>query len=327
MKAEFVIPEIRKHLKDISHSHPKTSWEAVLMQYNKIKKDFPEILVEFYGMRTNDQVYPIMLLNRMGIFYYAEAFNTVLAGLWKHRNKEMLLNWACARLAECYGWIVRDIIKLDDTILRSPTDYRLFTKYQKGIIPQINHKIQPPIEGTATVEIKVTNIIPDKSDIRFFHDIRGNVNSVISVGKTNARLRAEGFVLRGNDIYIGFRGDKYKIPGGAIDPDESYEDGVMREIREEALIISGNPRILGAYIEVRDEPEEWMQQKLDKKVWTTVRYTIVYLVDYIKEYKGYVSPQDRDSLVTYGRFYPLNSVIEKLTDVHRQLLMKKEAKP
>jgi 8-oxo-dGTP pyrophosphatase MutT (NUDIX family) len=54
------------------------------------------------------------------------------------------------------------------------------------------------------------------------------------------RVRAAGIVIRGDDLLVMFRRrdgrEYYTFPGGMIEKDESPEEAVVREIREEATI-------------------------------------------------------------------------------------------
>ncbi|MBP7003063.1 NUDIX domain-containing protein [Amaricoccus sp.] len=74
--------------------------------------------------------------------------------------------------------------------------------------------------------------------------VRAALKKPTTLGVRLVAFDAAGRVLLVRHSYL----PGWHLPGGAVDPDESALDAVLREAREEAgLAVAGRPRLLGLY--------------------------------------------------------------------------------
>lgn len=76
-------------------------------------------------------------------------------------------------------------------------------------------------------------------------DVKGKKYEV-PVSNLVWRPSVYGIVIKDNNILLSKQfGDKYDLPGGGLDLDETPEDGVIREVREETGLDVKKPKLIG----------------------------------------------------------------------------------
>jgi len=87
----------------------------------------------------------------------------------------------------------------------------------------------------------------------------------VECGRYNNRgISIDAVIIRNHDILLIKRGiepfkNRWALPGGYIDWDESVEDSVKREVKEETGLIVGKLRLIGVY----SSPERHPKQVID----------------------------------------------------------------
>jgi mutator protein MutT len=90
------------------------------------------------------------------------------------------------------------------------------------------------------------------------------------------------------------------IPGGALEPFETYEEAAIREVREEVGITAENLKLFGIY----SGDERRIHYPNDDVVYSL---SVIFTAD---EYEGIIS--DRDSEVLEHRFFGRDEIPEEL---------------
>ena len=120
-------------------------------------------------------------------------------------------------------------------------------------------------------------------------------NRGISIDTVITRNNKILLIKRGIDPFKGFWG----LPGGYVSWDESVEDAVKREAKEETTLDVSNLKLIGVYSNPKRHPKQVIN--------------IAYLVD--SEGK----PKASDDVVKC-KWYTLNSLPEKLAFDHRKII-------
>lgn len=152
----------------------------------------------------------------------------------------------------------------------------------------------------------------------------GAYNACVKVKGVDKPLRgrSEILIIKGDQVFIKFKEkNKYDLPGGGWEKDEGHKTSAVREAMEEARIECKNVEYLDTYVEVFDEPKNWVKDKFDKKDWWYGYYTEVYVGEYDKKYTGHIDDVDKDpGMLNKGKFYPIKDVYSRLSDVHQEAL-------
>lgn len=167
----------------------------------------------------------------------------------------------------------------------------------------------------------------------------GNVkHSIIKVNDSDEwmRERAEMVMLRihsgkteiflqKKEMYGGIL--KFKLPGGLVNDNESFEDAAIRECQEEALATVDEGSIVGNrntfdYIVKCDKCHPWVEKNIPEKYRWRSYYTKVYAAYYSDEYAGFINDVDKDDIANEGQWYVLSPEIASiLTPVHHNIII------
>ena len=305
------LPEIRKILSSQSKKNP---WILFYKIYQIVDRFISPDNIRFYLITDcSEMVYPIILFQLHDAWYLPMAF-TEYKGIYKYYDSLRLLKWLACKMGKLYNTKIErycgDSLPISESL-------ELSTKVELTGVATC-----APINKARTISRQlVTDNITD-IPVQYIEGYNGVLNSIIKYQGSICRMRVEGIVHKKTDIYLGFKSDgHYKLPGGAINPnDKSHAATCIREAQEEIRITTGSPRYIGTYLEIRDEPDWWVQQKLDPAYWWNVRCSEVYNLFYKKRYGAYVAPEDRDELIKYGKFYRFDDVYDRLYEVHRTML-------
>lgn len=94
------------------------------------------------------------------------------------------------------------------------------------------------------------------------YDFDGNTHKT-SVDNLAWRPGAYGVIIKDNSLLLLRQTNGYDLPGGGVDFGETFEEAVIREVKEETGLIVDNPRILGVetgfYIPFKQDIEEAKQ--------------------------------------------------------------------
>lgn len=172
---------------------------------------------------------------------------------------------------------------------------------------------------------------PDIEKIFFVPDSIGRENACVKYKGISKPLRgrSELLILKGDSVYLvvgkkGFSSTKYltyEVPGGAWDKGESHDLSAKREAKEEALITTqGEPFYGGKYIVYEKKPRAWVIAHVKRSNWWYGYYTEVYVAEYGGKYTGKVKEEDKEPVMTTGKFYKIDEVYDKLHDTHKEAI-------
>lgn len=141
------------------------------------------------------------------------------------------------------------------------------------------------------------------------------------------RPRVETLVLNklGTEIFLRIKDDKksYRLPGGSIDNDSSYEKQAENEVNEEALVSVEDVKFSNiTYHEAMDR--DFIKKGGDSPLAYVGAITYVYTAFYTgKIDKKTIEEKDLDDdMAKFGKFYPLPTVFHLLSRYHLEALVK-----
>jgi len=133
------------------------------------------------------------------------------------------------------------------------------------------------------------------------------------------RARSEMLVIKDDKVFISFGEDRYKLPGGSWNENESSLDAAIRETKEEVRICCKDVVYSGCYL-IRDKVHPWVKENIPEEEQWHGYYTEVFIGYYDGEYTGFVAECDQDDIINTGRFYPIEEVYYKLREEHKRAL-------
>ena len=143
------------------------------------------------------------------------------------------------------------------------------------------------------------------------------------------RPRVETLVINktGTEIFLRIKEDKsgYRIPGGSIDEDSTYEKQAENETNEEALISIVDLKATNiTYTELFKK--DFIKNGGDSPISYAGFITYVYMATYGgKVDKSTIEEKDLDDdMAENGKFYPIASVIDLLSKPHIEALSKSD---
>ena len=139
-------------------------------------------------------------------------------------------------------------------------------------------------------EVMVIKYCNDKPSQDGFMN-NGSWNSIKTVNGENYRERVECIIFNKelNKVLIGTNKEGYtKLPGGGTDKNKTLEEQLAKECQEEVRINIDNIKYIGAY---GGPNPSYIKDNVYKG-----HYTYLYFATYDSDYKGYIRPEDQDSL-------------------------------
>lgn len=193
--------------------------------------------------------------------------------------------------------------------------------------PKINYDIYKYKGIDKLKDILKESSFPD--DIKFIKDKKNGINNaVVYIGDKQYRVRVEGLILDGNKVFAEKvdketqYGNKYRLPGGSIEPGLSLEKSLELECNQEARLKIKNIKYSGKnYInDYNGKYPKWHVEKLHPiglKYEGVVTY--VFIAENDGKFTGHVDKHDADpSMCKNGKFYNANEI--ELSDIHRSAL-------
>ena len=147
-----------------------------------------------------------------------------------------------------------------------------------------------PEPKSSVNEVTVIKYCNDKPSQDGFMN-NGSWNSIRTVDGENYRERVECIIFNKelNKVLIGTNKKGYtKLPGGGTDKNKTLEEQVAKECQEEVRINIDNIKYIGAY---GGHNPSYIKDNVYKG-----HYTYLYFATYDSDYKGYIRPEDQDSL-------------------------------
>lgn len=133
------------------------------------------------------------------------------------------------------------------------------------------------------------------------------------------RTRSEILIFNGCRVYLGLKNGSFKIPGGGWEKNEDPVKSAVREAQEEARLNVKNPKYILSYYHY-ESPGEWAQKIFEKDQLWDGKFTRLYIGEYESLYKGPIAKQDRDDLVIFGEFHPIDDVYDILPSAHQRAI-------
>lgn len=244
---------------------------------------YPELNADLYAILNGAKMYAIL----------NEAINDDVGNGYDYRytNNEM---------AKRYSFVFKK--------------YKWLKNMHEYVEPEedFNHTIVESTDTISSGNIKITEEYG-------FEDDRGCYNSCVKVEgyDNNFRGRSEILVIKEDKVFLMFKHDSYKIPGGGWDKGEDHKDAAIRECKEECRIIPEEVQYFGPYLEVKENPPKWAAEKFPKEKLWTGKYTELYVGKYKIKYTGHIDDVDKDEIEEKGKFYKILEVFDQLKPEHQ----------
>ncbi|HRF08990.1 MAG TPA: NUDIX domain-containing protein [Xanthobacteraceae bacterium] len=122
--------------------------------------------------------------------------------------------------------------------------------------------------------------------------------------KRGMTLGVRGVVLRGNEVLLVRHGytPGWHLPGGGVEPGESFEEALAKELREEGNVrVEGTPQLHGLF---------------QNKHASARDHVAVYVVRTF----GYDGPPKQNFEIQESKFFPLDDLPEGTTQATRRRL-------
>lgn len=152
-------------------------------------------------------------------------------------------------------------------------------------------------------------------------DIKGIDNILCKVNGFSFpfRGRSELLIFNKDKVFIREKNNDYRIPGGGWEIGEDHKLSAIREAQEEARINTKNVNYFSTYLNIYNEPVEWVVKKIPNKDdrWKGY-YTELYIGEYDSNYSGSIDKVDQDKDMTKnGKFVSISSIYNRLSQQHK----------
>lgn len=211
--------------------------------------------------------------------------------------------------AELARNIKRKMKKYNITNVSIGPNNRFGKYYKKGVKESMDITME---SSTLYDAPPIKNVIMYKNN--------GMNNAIVSIPGNNIKLRgrSEVLIFKKDKVYLAFKGDKYRIPGGSWEPNESHADTAIRETQEEVRMNIAHPKYITSYVEEDDKPKQWVIDTIPKNMQWKGYYIDLYIAEYNGQYSGHVNNYDKDNIVNIGKFYNIEDVYNKLNPYHKK---------
>jgi 8-oxo-dGTP pyrophosphatase MutT (NUDIX family) len=144
-------------------------------------------------------------------------------------------------------------------------------------------------------------------------------NSIEKIKSKNYRQRVEALIFNDKrQILLSSDDPKYKIIGGATEPDMTMEQAVYKEGKEEAFIKIKDITYTNIMYSDKLRPGHWLHDVTDIEYEGHTTY--VFVGKYAGEFKGNVKDHDVDEKIKNSKWYDIDKVYSILREPHKKVI-------
>jgi superfamily II DNA or RNA helicase len=305
-------------LAQYNETHPGIDYNETLV------KEFIKFAIKYADSHKNQK----FIIEGIQLFFYIEPEDLQDYAVYI-KGTSMLVSWYRGFLRD-YKWA-----KEDGKIVNLPDKIKWAFKYHKYKFMEIGDFEKKINKYRNFFEKKLHSTIVTESALKVDSDLitdMWNVNAKNGTKHTcvkvrdipyTLRARSEILIIKNDEVFINFRrGGGYSLPGGTWDFGEDPMDAAIREAKEEIRAEVKDVEYCGYHIGRYNEVPEWVSENIPEGSRWEGYYNAVYIGNYSGNYTGFIKPEDRDDMITSGKFRKISDVYNILEPVHKEAINK-----